>query len=121
MGCWTYVIGSICIETYTDDKIKAIAKVEEFLLTAPIISGSENDVQITVINHPRPFKDTSLVLLNLFGELRDRYIEPTEDEEEICTTEELKLFIEALKKEFKIEFMSIKVYGDYGSHEEITF
>lgn len=48
MSCWTYIIGSICVEPNMCNWGLGQAKVEKFLLTAPPITGSERDAKTTV-------------------------------------------------------------------------
>jgi hypothetical protein len=113
MSVWTYVTGAIAIDTYSEE---AIEKVEDFLSTAPKITGSERNVDIFInqptgynVSESRLSKDDRLVwdryetrvIITLHGTLRDREI--------IETQKEVELFIQALEERFDIDYKSILV------------
>jgi hypothetical protein len=113
MSLWTYVIGSICVDTHSDN---AVEKVKNFLDIAPKITGSERDVDI-FLNQPIGYncyesdfdkngifiehEYESRVVITLFGTLRDRQKQQTQ--------EEVLNFMQYLMKNFDIEYQSITV------------
>lgn len=123
MSRWTYVTGAVVLDTYSNNAIK---EVEEFLKTAPKITGSEKNAEI-FINQPNgnnvfesswseELGDYVLkeyqtdVILTIHGALRDREIDRTKTE--------VSSFLDALKKKFDIDFKSIQVMDDITFNEE---
>lgn len=117
MSCWTHIIGSLYVETYTERKnIKKY--VEKILQDAPKVTGSEEDMYVFV--NPLPGYNVSswkmnkkgddfetyqtVVCITLAGDLRDRQITQTD--------EEFKKFMEFIQQKFEIYYSSVSIYDD---------
>lgn len=135
MSKWTYVCGAIWVDTYDSC---AIEKIEEFLVNAPKITGSEKDVEI-FLNQTEDcnvyldsdcgnckFNDVvrqrevttftckaeedykcpsaefnTMVVMTLFGALRDRTYNKTK--------EEYDTFISELRENFDVVIENVKI------------
>lgn len=114
MSMWTYVTGSIVIDTFSKN---AVDEVREFLKTAPEITGSEQNVEyyLTQPYTPNTFSSyfdheknewveeeyDTRVIITLYGCLRDRDIETTK--------KEIEKFLEAVSNVFDNEQKSIEM------------
>lgn len=97
MSQWTYVIGAIEIDSLNGMEI-TVENVNNFLLTAPKITGSERNAEIYVNKQTGWNK---AIVISIFGMLRDRTLYKTK--------KEVKEFISELSKQFDIEYQSIKI------------
>ena len=117
MSCWTHIVGSLYVETYT--KRKNIKKyVEKILQDAPKVTGSEEDMTIFVNSLPgynvsswKRNKDNTdwetyqtCVCISLAGDLRDRQLPQTE--------EEFNDFIKFIKQKFQIFYSAVSIYDE---------